>query len=117
MSPLHYYLMHVGSAFLLTALTFQAFAAPEPGRRKRTMMLTGILSVLVLVGGFGLKAKLGHTGWPGWLIVKIVCWLVLSGLAGAAFRRPRSAGLLGLIGIVAVLTAVYMVYARPALPF
>jgi len=106
-----YQVMHVLSAILLTAVTFQAFAAPTPERRKRTLMFSGILSVLVLIGGFGLMAKLGlKFGDNHWLFVKITSWLVVSAMAGIAFRAPGKIRLLSLVTIIAVAAAVYTVY-------
>ena len=112
MSPLVYHLLHVGGVILLAAFTFQAFAAPVAATKKRVMMLTGILSVVVLVGGFGLLAKL-DLGFPGWVIGKLVCWLGLSAMAGMAYRKPGSVGMLSLVTSALILAAVYLVYFRP----
>ena len=111
MSPIFYYILHVSSVLALTGYTFYAFAAPMESR-KRVMMISGITSLLVLVGGFGLQAKLGY-GFPGWLIVKLVCWLGLSALAGFGFRRRAAAGTFALVAIALVIVAVVMVYAKP----
>ena len=111
MSPIVYYILHVVSVLVLTGYTFYAFAAPAE-TRKRVLMWSGIASVLALVAGFGLQAKLGY-GFPGWLIVKIVCWLGLSALAGMGYRRRESAGALMLVAIGFVLIAVVMVYTKP----
>ncbi len=109
MDPKIYSVLHVASGFLLTAMTFRAFAAPTPETRKSTLMSTGILSVLMLVGGFGLMAKL-HYGWEPWLLTKIGCWLGLSGLAGFAYRSPGRTGVLSWIAVVLVVAALAMVY-------
>lgn len=111
MSPVFYQILHVTSVVVLLAFTFYAFAAP-PETRKRVMMITGIASLLALVGGFGLQAKLG-VGWPGWLIVKIVCWLALSGLAGIGYRKRGAVGALSVVVLGLALVAVTMVYTRP----
>ncbi|MEM8714068.1 MAG: hypothetical protein AAGG01_24250 [Planctomycetota bacterium] len=110
MSATTYHIIHVLSAFLLTALTFGAFAAPNPETRKRTLALTGILSLVMLVGGFGLLARLSYSAASPWVIVKIVCWLGLSALSGIAYRKPDKTGLLSLIATVLVATAVATVY-------
>ena len=112
MNPNVYYVLHVFAGILLVAWNFQSFAAPEPVQRKRMLMLTGIASLVMLVGGFGLQAKLG-VGFPGWLIVKLVCWLILSALAGVAFRKPERAGALALTTALLVLVALVMVYFKP----
>jgi hypothetical protein len=111
MSPTFYYVLHVISVLVLTGYTFYAFAAPAE-TRKRVMMITGIASLLVLVGGFGLQAKLGY-GFPGWLIVKMVCWLGLSALAGLGYRKRGAAGALSVVALLIAATAVVMVYTKP----
>lgn len=110
-----YQVMHVLSGFLLVAVTFQAFAAPAPTRRKKTLMIAGILALLMLVGGFGLAAKLGlDIAKESWLHVKILCWVVVAAMAGLAFRMPRLSGVLTFITTLAVAAAVYMVYVGRA---
>jgi hypothetical protein len=111
MSPTFYHVLHVVAVLVLTGYTFQAFAAP-PESRKRVLMIGGIASLLALVGGFGLQAKL-NVGWPGWLWVKLACWLGLSALAGIGYRRRDAAGTLALITVALVFVAVLMVYRRP----
>ena len=74
-----YRILHIVGAFMLVAYTFRAFAAPDPATRKANLALGGFFSLCVLVGGFGLKARVGMADWPVWLIGKIVCWLLLSG--------------------------------------
>lgn len=111
MNPAIYSVLHVASIILLTGWTFYAFAAP-PESKKKVMMITGVLSLFAAVGAFGLQARL-HVGWPGWLIVKIFCWLALSSLAGFGYRKRESAGMLAAIVAVIVIIAVTMVYTRP----
>lgn len=109
MSPIVYYIIHVGALFVLAGYTFYAFGAP-PETRKRVMMITGIASVIALVGGFGLQAKLGHKLTEPWMIVKMVCWLGLSGLAGFGYRKRGAAGVLSVVAIALILVALVMVY-------
>jgi uncharacterized membrane protein SirB2 len=110
MNPLYYYLLHLFSLFVLTAHTFMAFANPDPVNRKRTMMITGIATLLVLVSGFGLLAKLHNNQFQAWVIVKLVCWLILSGLAGVVYRRPQLRGTLATVALGLILVALFMVY-------
>ncbi len=110
MSPTVYYILHVGALFLLAGYTFYAFGAP-PETRKRVMMITGIASLLALIGGFGLQAKLGHKLSEPWLIVKIVCWLGLSALAGFGYRKRGASGVLGVVAIALIVVALVMVYS------
>lgn len=104
-----YYILHVLSGFLLTALTFAAFAAPTPESRKRNLRLTGILALVMLIGGFGLMARLQYQ-WAPWVFIKIGCWLILSGMAGMAYRRPGKGGFLMVLTGTLVAIAVSTVY-------
>jgi hypothetical protein len=111
MSPTFYYVLHVASIIALTGFTFYAFGAP-PETRKRTLIWGGIFSLLALIAGFGLQKKL-NVGFPGWLIVKLFCWLGLSALAGFGYRRRAAAGALAVVALVLVVVALTMVYAKP----
>ena len=112
MDPRIYYVVHVAAVVLLTAFTFQMFALPDPERRRKQMMSTGILSLLVLVAGFGLLAKM-HLAFSGWVVVKLVAWLGLAGMGGVAARRPELARPLSLVATVLVIAAVWAVYFKP----
>jgi uncharacterized membrane protein SirB2 len=109
----YYHLLHLFSLFVLTAHTFMAFGNPDPVNRRRTMMITGIASLLVLVSGFGMLTVLKIPFSTGWVIVKLVCWLAVSSVAGVVYRRVELRGFLSLITLLLILTAVYMVYFRP----
>jgi uncharacterized membrane protein SirB2 len=109
-----YSVLHVASGFLLAAATFSALAAPTPQRRRSLTILTGVLSLLMLTGGFGLMARYDYAFAP-WLYVKIACWIALSALSGLAFRRPRLAPRLALLGALVILTAVWSVYFKPGM--
>ncbi len=110
MNPAYYSLLHVFSLFILSAHTFMAFANPAPENKKRTMIVTGIASLLVVVSGVGLLHKLYGGQFPGWVIVKLVCWLGLTSLAGIAYRRPHLRSTLAIIALLLTLTALVMVY-------
>jgi hypothetical protein len=111
MSPVVYQILHIGALLVLFGYTFYAFAAPVE-TRKRVMLVTGIASLIALVAGFALQAKLVGS-FPGWIIVKIVCWLGLSAIAGFGYRRRGAAGTLAWVAIALALVAVIMVYTRP----
>ncbi|MES2692055.1 MAG: hypothetical protein V4773_01190 [Verrucomicrobiota bacterium] len=109
MSPQFYYILHIGSLFVLAAYTFYAFAAPAE-TKKRVMMITGIASVLALVAGFALVTKLGHKFTDFWVVVKIVCWVGLSGLAGMGYKKRGAVGVLQVVAVALILIALTMVY-------
>ena len=99
---------------LLTAVVFQGFANPDPGNRKRTLALSGVLALTMLVGGFGLVAVM-KVGFAWWVIVKLVCWLGLSSIGGIAFRKPQLIPRLSAIATALVLIAIATVYFRNTL--
>jgi hypothetical protein len=77
MSYQFYKVLHVVSLFLLfTSLAAAAFAPQD--KRKPWVALHGVATVIALVAGFGLLARLGlMKGLPGWVHVKLVIWLAL----------------------------------------
>ncbi|HKB56220.1 MAG TPA: hypothetical protein VKC51_01405 [Lacunisphaera sp.] len=109
----YYQLLHIFSLLVLTAHTFMTFANPAPENRRRTLMITGIAALLMLVSGFGMLALNKIPVATGWVIVKLFCWLGLSALAGLAYRKPHLRGMLSLVALVLLLTAVFMVIFRP----
>lgn len=111
MSPTFYHILHVSSLIVLLGYTFYAFAAPAE-TRKKVLMITGIMSLLMLVSGIGLLHKL-QLGFPGWAIVKLVCWLGLSAVAGIAYKRRAQADTIMVVSLVLAIVAVTMVYLKP----
>ena len=104
--------LHVTTVLLLSGVTFAAFAAPHPDNRRTYLMMSGVLSLLVFLTGFGTMGMMG-LGVPGWAIVKVVCWLVLSGLTGMAFRMTGQIRMLATVAVVAIVIAVAMVTYKP----
>ena len=113
MDPKLYQVLHLVSVIFLVAITFRAFAAPTPESRKSNLALSGVASLVALVAGGGLMAKMGYA-WDAWVFVKIGCWLGLSGLAGMAYRKPQSVKALSWLAFALVVIALLMVYVvRP----
>ncbi len=109
----YYHILHLLSLIVLTAHTFMAFANPAPENRKRTLMITGIASLLMLGSGFGMMAVLKLSYSAGWVLVKFVCWFGLSALAGIAYRKAHLRGVLSTVALGLIATALFMVYLRP----
>lgn len=78
-------MLALGGASIL-AMATPAGATPRPTRRLLAI-LHGIGVFLVLLGGFGMLARLGITqgGFPGWIWVKLAVWAVVA----AALFLPR----------------------------
>lgn len=107
-----YHVLHLISVFLLVGILFWALSDPSQEKRKSALKWSGITSLLTLVAGFGLLAKLG-TGFPIWVTIKLICWLFLTGLVGMAYRMPEKRSLLLGAGIFFVSLAVLMVSLKP----
>jgi hypothetical protein len=47
---------------------------------------------LMLLGGFGMLARMGIvSAWPGWVWAKLALWLLLGALLSVPFRMPKAA--------------------------
>lgn len=87
------------------------------GARRRAATAFHLAGVfLILLGGFGMLARLGivqGTSWPGWVWAKVIIWGVLAIVAFLPRRFPRTAmPLLVLVPILAGVAA-YMAIYKP----
>ncbi len=113
MNPQFLLLLHLFSLLVLTAHTYMVFANPDPASKKGQMIITGVASLLMLLSA-GALMGVHHYAWSsGWVIVKLVCWLGFSSLAGMAYRKTQMRGLLSLIGLLLLLVALVMVLFKP----
>lgn len=108
----YFHLVHLLSVFAMIALTAAAIAAPIPEHRKKYLAIQGTAGLVAIIFGLGLTGIL-KTGFPLWLIVKILCWLIVSVLIGMAFRMPNRKKLLTQILCGTVLLALIMVCFKP----
>ncbi len=81
---------------------------------RRALMLThGAASFLILLGGFGMLARLGvaHTGLPNWILIKLTIWLFLSAAISLALRTAAGArAVLVAAPLLALLAASIAIY-------
>lgn len=64
----------------------------EFSNRKFVGITHGIGLFLILLGGFGMLARLGILWpWPGWVIAKFAIWLAYGGLLTAVYKKPSLA--------------------------
>jgi hypothetical protein len=90
----------VGIVLVMSALGGTALHALNGGTRQTNRArglvagLHGAGALLVLVGGFGMLARLGFrhgANFPGWLWVKLAVWAAAAALLVVPYRRPALA--------------------------
>ncbi|EIE01263.1 hypothetical protein [Leptospira licerasiae] len=96
-----YKLIHIlGILFLFSAYGGLALhvlggGTKENAPKKLIASAHGIGMTLILLGGFGMLARIGLlTSFPGWVIAKIVIWLIFGGLLTAYYKKPEFAKIL-----------------------
>ena len=95
---LTYKWIHLVGLFLVwTALGGAVFHGLNGGtrdtntRRKLIGITHGIGMFVLLLGGFGALAKMGMTqGLPGWVMAKLVVWLLIGAMLPLANRFPKA---------------------------
>ena len=112
-----YRLLHYSSIFILIAsISAIFFTKGEQG--KGAMIIMGVSSLFVLVGGMGLILRalgLAHGGdesWPIWIWAKIFIWGVISFIAPLLAKRlssPTHRNLAGLFFIFLFVVAASLV--------
>lgn len=118
-----YNLVHiVGLVLLMSGLGGMALQSAggankgSPALRRLAMALHGLGAFLILLGGFGMLARMGivhGSGWPGWLWVKVAVWGVLAAAALLPYRWPAvSVPLLLILPVLGGLAA-YMAIYKP----
>jgi hypothetical protein len=115
-----YKLVHFFGIFtVLVALAVTCFHAMRGGTRadnpaRRGIALAhGMGMFLILLGGFGMLARLGiiTAGLPSWIIAKLIIWGVLGAALALPYRVPRAARpLLWALPILGVLAAYFALY-------
>ena len=112
--------------FSLGGLTFHGLNGgdKETALKRRWVAIThGVGGVFILVGGFGLMARMGiqqGAVWPLWLYIKLAMWLLVGASIVLLLRFPRLARLwwfvVPLIGGVAIASAVYKPHGGSGAP-
>lgn len=95
---------------LIGAVFYACVAAPET--RKRALLWGGIASVMVAATGGRMSHTIYH-GMPGWVWVKLACWLGLAALVWLAYRRREKSKVWMTTSLVVAGLARAMVYLIP----
>lgn len=118
MSYVVYKIIHYLGLFALVTTAVAALSrgaradAFEDPWRKRLGILHGVSLFLVLLGGFGMLARLG-LGMEGWVWAKVILWVALGGLLAVARRSAAwSARLVVVVPLLAALAGI-IAYTKP----
>lgn len=98
-----YKVIHIiGIASVLTSLCIRMYVT-DNSLKKASALIHGLGMVAILVGGFGLLARLGIDGFPGWVWAKLVIWLAFGGFFALVKRKVSPLGVwLSLIALTGV---------------
>lgn len=120
MSYQTYKLIHFAGLMLLFfglsgVLTLKMAGVAMTGAAKKMAFVThGIGMFLLLLGGFGLLARLGMvSGLPGWAIGKLVIWFILGGCIALAKRKGHVGWPLMILFVGLGLTAAWLALMKP----
>jgi len=119
-----YLLVHIfGILLVFLALGGRATHAASGGTRRGpdgssrlTAATHGVGLFLILLGGFGLLARIGvqhGLDWPGWVWTKMAIWLALGVALALPYRFPALARPLWVLLPILGLTAAYMAVFKP----
>jgi hypothetical protein len=82
--------------------------------RKPIAITHGVGLFLILLGGFGMLARLGiFWSWPGWVAGKVAIWVILGGLIAVIFRKPTLAKPLWWLTLALAVVAAYFGVNKP----
>lgn len=82
-----------------------------PGK-KWVGMQSGIGLLLLLLGGFGMLARLG-TGFELWVILKVVIWLVMGFIGSVALRKANLSKVIWVVMIALLVVATGLAVYKP----
>lgn len=112
--------MHIiGVILLFMALGGTIFHVLNGGTKEdnvwhKPLVIThGVAMLLILVAGFGLLARLNISMTQGWVLSKVVIWLLLGAAIMLPYRVPGWARPLALIVPLLGILAVWLVIYRP----
>jgi hypothetical protein len=112
MSYESYKVIHLAAIFVFLSSASVLLLARPAG--KTWKMITGLASFVILVAGFGLVARVTGGALPGWVIAKIVIWLVVTGLGHLVAKRfPAQAAKAYWLTLVLACTAAYLAVFKP----
>lgn len=115
-----YKVVHIlGIALVVSALGGMAIHAANGGTREAsltrrlTMATHGLGLLLIVLAGFGMLASMDRGAHVGWVIAKLVIWVLLGGAAAIPYRRPQFARAVFLLVPLLVGIAALLALTKP----
>ena len=114
MSYSFYHFLHLTSIVVLfmclASMATSKWIAPDKPWPKWFSIAHGLSLLIVLVGGFGMLARLGMTaGLPTWIYVKLIVWGLLGAMLALIKRAPQKAQALWITSALLGFIAIYVV--------
>lgn len=113
MDPQIYKVLHLVGVMLVFFGIGAVVLGVGAAKRKVAMMSSGIGLLLLLVAGFGMIPKLGYKMTEGWVIVKMVIWVVMAVLP-VLVKKGKLTGVVGwVVAILLGAAAAYLAVMKP----
>lgn len=120
MSPQFYYVLHLAGVLLVFLAYGLLIARAMLGSNDATLrkfgsIASGVGLVLILVGGFGLLAKIWGNTFHPWVIIKLVTWVLLGGAIALINRLPHLGRIWFWVVFILGLVSILAVYLKPGM--
>ena len=103
-----YNLIHLAGVMGLFTALGSLITIDKDGSRKLGSILHGVSLFLILLGGFGMLARLGFGVGEWWIIIKLVIWLFMGASLVLAKKKVIPAGAMYGIILLAGITAAFL---------
>lgn len=117
-----YKIIHVLGIMILFlsigALFYTAFNKIQLDKKQKRpwLIMHGVSLFLILLGGFGLLARIGISGgFPTWVWLKIIIWGIFGGLIMLIIKLPQISKVLYLLTVILGFFAIYIANYKPFL--
>ena len=116
--PLVYYTIHIFGVILVflsygMLIARSLLDSDNKELRKFGGLFSGIGLFLILLGGFGLLARVYNNAWPTFVIIKLVVWVLLGGMLALINRKPKLGKVWYVLTLFLGLIAIYSGYFKP----